>query len=61
MKNLHTYKKKHKKLDHVKVRLFFISKQILLVNYKLELPLDAKIYLVFYILLLEPADPETLV
>ena len=49
-----------KKLDKVKVGLFFISKQISLVNYQLKLPKDAKIYPVFYILLLELADPRTL-
>jgi hypothetical protein len=58
-KNLRTQKKKHKKLDHVKVGPFFISKQISPVNYKLELPPDAKIHPVFHISLLEPADPET--
>ena len=50
-----------KKLDKVKVRLFFISKQISLVNFQLELLKDVKIYLVFYISLLEPADARTLV
>ena len=33
----------------------------MLVNYRLELLLDIKIYLVFYIDRLEPADLETLV
>ena len=57
-KNLRT-QQLTKKLDKVKVRLFFISKQISLVNFRLALPKDAKIYPVFYILLLEPADPRT--
>jgi hypothetical protein len=60
MKNLHT-RRPIKKLDHVKVRLFFILKQTGLVNYQLDLPKDVKIYLVFYVLLLEPANPETLI
>ena len=50
-----------KKLDKVKVRLFFISKQISLVNFRLALPKDAKIYPVFYILLLELANLRTLI
>jgi hypothetical protein len=59
-KNLRT-RRLTKKLDKVKVRLFFISKQISLVNFRLKLLKDAKIYLVFYISLLEPADAKTLV
>jgi hypothetical protein len=59
-KNLRT-RRPTKKLDHVKVRLFFILRQISPVNYRLKLPKDAKIYLVFHILLLEPADPKTLI
>lgn len=58
-KNLRTQKKKHKKLNQVKVRPFFISEQISPVNYKLELPQDARIHPVFHVSLLEPADPET--
>jgi hypothetical protein len=50
-----------KKLDKVKVRLFFISKQISLVNFQLKLLKDIKIYLVFYILLLEPTNAKILV
>ena len=52
-------KKPSKKLDHVKVRLFFIKKEKKLVNYKLQLPKDAKIHLVFHVLLLELANPKT--
>jgi Reverse transcriptase (RNA-dependent DNA polymerase)/RNase H-like domain found in reverse transcriptase/Integrase zinc binding domain/Chromo (CHRromatin Organisation MOdifier) domain/gag-polyprotein putative aspartyl protease len=58
-KNLRTQRKKHKKLDHVKVGPFFISERISPVNYKLELPSDAKIHPVFHVDRLEPADPET--
>ena len=57
-KNLRT-RRPTKKLDKVKVGPFFISKQISPVNYKLELPKDAKIYPVFHVSLLEPADPRT--
>jgi hypothetical protein len=57
-KNLRT-RRPTKKLDHVKVGPFFISRQISPVNYRLELPKDAKIHPVFHISLLEPADPET--
>ena len=57
-KNLRT-QQPTKKLDKVKVGLFFISKQISLVNYQLALPQDAKIHSVFHISLLEPADPRT--
>jgi transposase InsO family protein len=48
-----------KKLDHVKVGPFLISEVRGPVNYKLQLPDDAKIHPVFHISLLEPADPET--
>jgi len=57
-KNLRT-RRPTKKLDHVKVGPFFISKQISPVNYRLTLPKDAKIHPVFHISLLEPADPRT--
>lgn len=59
-KNLRT-RQLTKKLDKVKVRLFFISKQISLVNYQLALLKDAKIHPVFHISLLEPADSRTLI
>jgi hypothetical protein len=57
-KNLRT-RRPTKKLDHVKVRPFFIQAQKGLVNYLLDLPKDAKIHLVFHMSLLEPADPRT--
>ena len=63
-KNLKKKKGKNqytKKLDYVKVGPFFIKKQKGLISYKIDLLKDSKIYPVFYILLLEPADQKTLV
>jgi len=57
-KNLRTTKSL-KKLDYVKVGPFLIEEQKGPVNYRLRLPKDVKIHPVFYISLLEPADPET--
>lgn len=57
-KNLKT-KKPSKKLDQVKVGPFSISEIRGPVNYKLDLPSDARIHPVFHISLLEPADPDT--
>jgi hypothetical protein len=57
-KNLRT-RRPSKGLNNVKVRLFLISKQNRPVTFTLELLADAKIYLRFYVSLLEPADPET--
>jgi hypothetical protein len=48
-----------KKLDHVKVGPFLISKVLGPVNYKLDLPPDAKVHPNFNIKYLEPADPDT--
>jgi len=48
-----------RKLDHVKVGPFLIIRERGPVNYELQLLLDAKIYPVFYILILEPVDPNT--
>ncbi len=52
-------KKKSKKLDHVKVESFFIKVVKESINYELDLPKNAKVFLVFYILLLESIDPNT--
>ena len=54
-KNLKT-KRKTRKLDYVKVGLFLIAERKGAVNYRLKLPPDAKVHLVFYISLLEPAN-----
>jgi hypothetical protein len=43
------------KLDYKKLGLFKIKEVILDTNYKLLLPLSMRIYLIFYILLLEKA------
>ena len=48
-----------KKLDHVRVGLFFIKQPKGPVNYKLELPKDARIHPMFHVLLLKPVDPST--
>ena len=45
-----------RKLDYIKVGLFLIKKAKGPINYKLILLPNAKVYPVFYILLLEPAD-----
>ena len=54
-------KKKSKKLDHVKVESFFIKEVKRLINYELDLPKNAKVFLVFHILLLKPIDPNTFI
>ena len=43
-----------KKLDHVKLRLFKIAAKISEIMYRLDLPAKMKIYLVQYIIMLEP-------
>ena len=54
-------KKLSKKLNYVKIELFFIKNQKSRVNYKLELLKDTRIYSIFYILLLKPADFSTFI
>ena len=48
-----------KKLNHQKIRPFFIKAVKGPVNYELELPSDTQIHLIFHISLLESADLET--
>ena len=57
IKNLRS-KRPSKKLDYIKVRLFLIKEVKGAINYKLNLPADAKIHPVFHILLLKPVDPN---
>jgi len=52
-------RKKSKKLDHVKVGPFFIKAVKRSVNYELDLPKNAKVFLVFHISLLKSVDPST--
>ena len=52
-------KRPAKKLDGVKVGPFLIDEVKGPVNYKLQLPRDAKIHLIFHVSLLELADPDT--
>jgi len=52
-------RKKSKKLDHVKVESFFIKEVKGPINYELDLPKNAKVFLVFHISLLESIDPNT--
>jgi len=57
-KNLKT-RKSSKKLNYVKVESFLVKKTKEPINYELDLPKDAKIFLVFYISLLELANSTT--
>ncbi len=57
-KNLRT-KKSSKKLNYIKVGLFFVKKTKKSVNYKLDLFKNVKVFSVFYILLLKSADSST--
>ncbi len=52
-------RKKSKKLNHVKVESFFIKAVKESVNYELDLPKNAKVFLVFHISLLESVDLST--
>jgi hypothetical protein len=58
-KNIVT-KRPSDKLDHKKLGLFKIAEIKSLVNYRLKLPKTIKIYPVFYMSLLEPAPPGSL-
>ncbi len=52
-------KKKSKKLDHVKIKSFFIKAVRESINYELDLSKDVRVFLVFYISLLKSVDPST--
>ena len=58
-KNLKINKKRSKKLDHVKVESFFIKIIKGRTNYELDLSIDAKIFLVFHILMLKSTHSNT--
>ena len=60
-KNLKINKKRSKKLDHVKVESFFIKIVKERTNYELNFLVDAKIFFVFHIFLLELAHSNTLI
>ena len=59
-KNIKTIRLSNK-LDYTKLRSFRIRKILGLVNYKLDLLIKIRIYLFFYILVLELANLDTLV
>ncbi len=52
-------RKLSKKLNYVKVESFLVKKTKKSINYELDLPKSAKVFLVFYILLLELANSIT--
>ena len=52
-------KKKSKKLDHVKIELFFIKVIKEPINYELDLSKNVKVFPIFYISLLELVDLNT--
>jgi len=55
-KNLKIKKSRIRKLNYVKVGPFLIKKAKESVNYKLDLPKNARVFSIFHILLLESAD-----
>src|SRR5919197_557255 len=62
-KNFKTKGRLSNKLDYIKIRPLEIIKasrldENHLVNYRLKLPKEIRIYLVFYILLLKPVPPN---
>ena len=59
IKNLKINRKRSKKFDHVKVESFFIKVVKGRVNYELNLLVDAKVFLVFHIFVLESTHSKT--
>ena len=49
------------KLDYTKLGLYRVKKILGLINYKLNLLKKIRIYLSFYIFILEVVNPETLI
>ena len=49
-------KKSNKKLNYIKIELFFIKKQKNKINYKFELFKNIRVYSIFYISLLKSID-----
>ena len=49
-------KKRNRKLNHVKIELFFIKKIKKTINYELNLFKNVKVYSIFYISLLKSID-----
>ncbi len=58
-KNLKIKKLRIKKLKYIKIESFFIKKTKKLINYKLDLFKNVKIFSIFYILLLKSIDLNT--
>jgi len=57
-KNLKIKKPRIRKMNYVKVGPFLIKKAKRPVNYKLDLSKNARVFSIFYILLLKSADPS---
>ena len=60
IKNLKT-KKINKKLNHIKIDLFFIKQQKESINYKLNLFSNIKIHSIFHVSLLKSANQNTFI
>ena len=58
-KNLKINKKRSKKLDHVKVESFFIKVVKGQINYELNLLVDARIFSIFHVFVLESIHSKT--
>ena len=58
-KNLKINRKRSKKLNHVRVELFFIKNVKGRINYELNFSVDVKIFLVFHISMLESTHSKT--